>query len=45
MRVDSSILPLSEDVAQQVLLIPLDLVEVVALQHEVVLVQEDNEHA
>ena len=45
MRVDSAILPHSEVVAQQVLLIPLDLVEVVALQHEVVLVQEDNEHA
>jgi len=50
MRVDDYLLPLSEDVAQQELLIPLDLVEVVVLQHEVVqhevvLVQEDNERA
>ncbi len=44
------ITPPSEDVAQQDLLIPLSLVEVVVLQHEVVqhevvLVQEDHERA
>ena len=42
MRVYGYLLPLSDVAAQQELLIPLGLVEVVVLHHEVVLVQDDN---
>ncbi len=46
MREDSYALPHCSDVvAQQKLLTPLDLVEVVVLHHEVMLVQEDDERA